>query len=133
MDKKELKKVIKQLVRESLSELFLEMNLETIVEGVVKRSMKQVRPLSRPAPRLSVQEPIMESVRQPIDDKEEMRDRIKKLVGTEDSEWASIYQDTADHGHSVLDGAGGDTNPELVSEATLKQAGLIRDFSKFIK
>jgi hypothetical protein len=126
MNQKDLKKVIKQMVRESIAEIFVEMQLETIVEGVVKRAMKQ-QP-SRVA-RTEAPATLVESV-QPAP-REELRSKIKQLVAPEDSEWASIYEDTAKHGNSILDGD--DSAVPEVPESLLKETGLIRDFSKFIK
>jgi hypothetical protein len=130
--KSDLKKVVKQLVRESLVEIFAEMRLETIVESAVKKHVSSA-PAVAPQ-RRSITEVLGpdEVPAQPKPSKEELRAQMMDKLGIDDAEWRAIYADTADSDNPVL--TGDDSGkPELVSESALRQSGLFRDYSKFVK
>jgi hypothetical protein len=129
MDKKELKKIVKQMVQESIAEVFLQLNLETLIEGAIKRTMKQ----QQPSRVIKTESPATLVESKKSAPREEIRSKIKQLVSPDESEWASIYEDTAKHGSPILEGEDGSDRPELVPESLLQESGLLRDFSKFVK
>jgi hypothetical protein len=128
MDKKELKRLIKPLIKELLTEIFCELRLETIVENIIKKTGTQ--------PRLIEEKKVYaEQIQQHSQmSKEELRAKLLDKVGASSDEMRSIYTDIIDKGHPVLDGNNMTRpEPELVPESVLREAGLLRDFSKFIK
>lgn len=145
MDKKELKSVIKEMVRQSLMEIFAEMHLETIVESVVRKQKPVVvsAPKKQPLREQFVVEeeeeetpparkatPKVDEVKQ----KALLREEIKKKMGVSDQAWNMYYSDIDPT--KLPPGAsspGGNENPESVPEDILEAAGLMRDYSDFIK
>ena len=126
MKKNELKKVIKEIVRESLMEIFAEMKLESIVENVVRKNVE----FSKPVSTRSMAEVLSPEVSQPS--RQELspeRKLIMEKIGVDDSAWNTVYADTIDSDNSIITG---EEKPELVSEGTLRQAGLLKDYSKFV-
>jgi hypothetical protein len=129
---KDLKKIIKPLIRECLLELFLEMKLESIVEGVVQKQQGTVQ---------AVEQKTVQA--QPVRRSTANKRSLMEAIGVDESTWANIYDDTLKYGNSILNertapqngvqqqGSFDDT--ELVSESALEQAGLLKDYSRFIK
>lgn len=145
MDKKELKIVIKEMVRQSLMEIFAEMHLETIVESVVKKQKPVVVSASAKKQPLREQFVIEEEDETPpprqatsrVDEAKQkaiLREEMKKKLGVSDEAWKMYYSDIDPT--KLPPGAsspGGNENPESVPEDLLEAAGLMRDYSDFIK
>lgn len=145
MDKKELKIVIKEMVRQSLMEIFAEMHLETIVESVVKKQKPVVVSASTKKQPLREQFVIEEEDETPpprqatskVDEAKQkaiLREEMKKKLGVSDEAWKMYYSDIDPT--KLPPGAsspGGNENPESVPEDLLEAAGLMRDYSDFIK
>ena len=143
MNKKELKSVIKEMVRQSLMEIFAEMHLETIVESVVKRqkpvSTQKQQTLKE---QFVVEEERVTSQRQTkpapkVDEAKQkamLREELRKKMGVSEQSWNMYYSDIDPT--KLPPGAsspGGNENPESVPEDLLEAAGLMRDYSDFIK
>lgn len=126
MKKSDLKKMIKPLVRECLTEIFAEMKLESIVEGVVQKAAPSRGPSVRDAMGVKPQPQVVQEQRQAEISEEERKDMLKRRLGIDENEWRAMYEGT-----QPLDED--DTGkPELVSESTLRQSGLMKDYSKFV-
>jgi len=123
---KDLKKMLKPLVRECLTELFAEMKLESIVEGVIKKSSLTRGPSLSEALGRESQSQVVQEQRQVELTTEEKRDMLQKKLGISDDEWRSMYAGTEPLDENDSGG------PELVSESVLHQAGLMKDYSKFV-
>jgi len=119
MKKTELKKMIKPIIRECLTEIFAEMKLESIIEGVVRKTSTQV-------PK-SISKPIAEQRVVPTVNEKEKREILKRKLGIDENEWATFYQDTVPTSEKEEF-----TKPEKATEQQLRDAGLFRDFSKFV-
>ncbi len=144
MDKKELKSVIKEMVRQSLMEIFAEMHLETIVEGVVRKQKPVTAPMKRqlreqfvqeeeeevPTPRQAAPAPKVDTAKQ----KAVMKEELRKKLGVSDDVWKMYYSDIDPT--KLPPGAsspGANENPESAPEELLEAAGLMRDYSDFLK
>jgi len=144
MDKKELKSVIKEMVRQSLMEIFAEMHLETIVESVVKKqkpiSTQKQQTLKEQfvveeeervvSPRQAKPAPKVDEAKQ----KAMLREELRKKMGVSEQSWNMYYSDIDPT--KLPPGAsssGSNENPESVPEDLLEAAGLMRDYSDFIK
>lgn len=140
MEKRELKKVIKEMVRDAMTEIFAEIQLESIVKKVVNenKTVSSPRPTrSGPSLREASQVPLNESVEpqqarpvQPPAPKFD-KDALRAKIGIDEDTWKNIYSDTAESDNPVLTGEQGG-NPEFVAEEDLVEAGLMKDYSKFI-
>lgn len=131
MQKSELKVLIKQLVRESLTEIFAEMRLESIVEGVLKKHQSVV--LSEDAE----EEPIRPT--RPKEDSSVKKRRLMEALGGEEM-WNNVYGDI-EESNPILSNRSASGAPvpgavdgtEYVKEADLREAGLFKDYSRFVK
>lgn len=131
---KDIKKIIKPLVKECLLELFAEMKLESIVEGVVNKQQ-----LTNQSTAVIV-ENRQQQVQQPIRQKPNKRS-LMEAIGVNENTWNDVYADTLKHGNSILKDSGGASTPtapnyddtESVPEAVLENAGLMKDYSRFLK
>jgi len=133
VDGKELKEIIKHYVRETLIEVLAESKIQTIVESAIKNVQA---PAELELPRSSYAEII--SPKKPHSSLVSNRkNRVLDELRLPPSAWASVYEDTANSGNSILssDRHHADASPEveLVSENTMEDMGLMNyDFSKFI-
>jgi hypothetical protein len=129
---KDLKKIIKPLIKECLLEIFAEMKLESIVENVVQKHQSNYSIAEQ-----VIERPMVKPAKKSVDKRS-----LMKAIGVDESTWANIYDDTLNSGNQILSEAGRNSAPksemtfddtELVSESILEQAGLLKDYSKFIK
>lgn len=147
MDKKELKSVIKEMVRQSLMEIFAEMHLETIVESVVRKQKpaqaaqkQQLREQFVAEQEQEEERPVVRQTAKPapkVDEAKQkalLREEMRKKLGVSDEAWKLYYSDIDPT--KLPPGAsspGANENPESVPEDLLEAAGLMRDYSEFIK
>ena len=131
---KDIKKIIKPLVRECLLELFLEMKLENIVENVVRQQQKDN---NQESSRILVSEAKEIPV---IQKNKPNKHSLMEAIGVNENTWNDVYADTLKHGNSILNNKDTTTtvapnydDTELVNESVLKQAGLMKDYSRFVK
>lgn len=133
MNSRDLKKIMKPLIRECLTEIFAEMKLESIVEGVVQKS-SPLRGSSLGATLNSFTESETVENQRLTEERvaakveitgAEKKDMLKRRLGIDENEWRAMYQGT----EPISDE---DDGPELVSESALRQAGLMKDYSKFV-
>jgi hypothetical protein len=121
MKPKDLKKLIKPIIRECLTEIFMEMNLEAIVESVIESR--------KPEPRQPFI-PVLSEQRE--ESPEERREKMKARLGISEDEWKSVYGDTyEDAGSNPI--LSGEEKPEYVPENVLRESGLMKDYSRFVK
>lgn len=142
MDKKELKSLIKQMVRESLLEVFAEINLSKLVENAVSKklsnvSRKNVVEAVEDKSQYSLKKQLVEQKETTQDSpslqeqKQKVREELHKKYGISKDEFQMIYGNIAENNPILTDAKVDDQ--EKVSESTLLNSGLMRDFSKFLK
>jgi len=124
MDKKNFLKILKPLVKECLSEMCIELVAKQIVEASLRKNADIFTSTSNSSSVLSEN-----TVNKPKVDK----DAIKRRLNIDESEWESIYSDTLNSDAMKTFMSNEKENKELVSESSLHQLGLARDYSKFIK
>lgn len=125
MNKKQLKTMIREMVKESLLEIFAEMKLETIVEHEV-RKQKELNIIPERTNKINK----VTQSSQPS--RAELKQTLKEAIGISDDLYSDIYSDTVGSENPLLNGTENE-KPELVSEDTLRQCGLMKDYSRFVE
>jgi len=126
MNKKELKSMIKEIVKDCMAEILVELKLETIIENAMTRSSSD---------RLPLKQQLNETTQKPQVIQKSTLD-IRKRLGVSDAEWKAIYSDISPDSSILKESKSQTSNPldsaERVSEKQLSQAGLFKDYSKFL-
>jgi len=129
MNKKELKSLIKEVVKETMAEMMLEMNFGNIIENALSKGM-----FSAPVVQKTQ---LNESPRELLPQKVKPKTDLRKKLGISESEWKNVYADIAESDSPILsenreNPADSQPKPPEVSVNDLAEAGLYRDYSKFL-
>jgi hypothetical protein len=128
MNKKELKGLIKEVVKETMAEMMLELNFSNIIESALSKDtnhQQSARSQLNEAPRQQLQQ----TSQKPKTD-------LRKKLGISEQEWQNVYADIAEGDSPILSEASNPVDsqpkPPEVSVNDLAEAGLYRDYSKFL-
>ena len=132
MNKKELKSLIKEVVKETMAEMMLEMNFSNIIEGALSKGLSV--PVAAKTQLNEEKRNITEPLRYATPPTKPKTDLRKKL-GISENEWKNVYADIAESDSPILEennGANSQPKPPEVSVNDLAEAGLYKDYSKFL-
>lgn len=128
MNKKELKGLIKEVVRECMAEMLMELKLENIIESAMSK-------MTVSAPSVSSRN-LNEEVAL-VTSKPKSKTDLRKKLGVSEAEWNAIYSNV-DTSNPILsenrsaDPISSQPKPPEVSANELAEAGLYKDYSKFL-